>query len=359
MRISLRFLCLLLGMSGLWAQPALSNAASPAATISLPADAAMHPSAETEWWYVVGHLHDRAGHAFGYEIVTFKFANLKRYVASATTTTVYRTDVALTDEHNHRFVSSVTYLAPHPPATRMSTAHLNVRAGAASFQQSGSGAYHFAEQMTGVTLSVSALPVRPPLLVGGTGVVPMGTQGSSYYYSLTRLTTTGTLTYGGATVPVSGISWMDHQWGTWDWRGLVGWDWMALQLDQGLDLNLSQFTRGHARLKIVTYQPQGSPHALVQPATLDVLGHWVSPVSHIRYPAGWRVRVPALKLDVVVTPTVAGQEMVNTFAKQQSYWEGSCTVRGTLAGKPISGLAYTELVGYGASLAAGASSGGI
>jgi len=60
--------------------------------------------------------------------------------------------------------------------------------------------------------------------------------------------------------------------------------------------------------------------------------------------------VPALQLDVTVTPTVRDQEMWDPFAVMgyhSSYWEGSCTVVGTRAGHRVTGHGYTELTGYG------------
>jgi hypothetical protein len=60
------------------------------------------------------------------------------------------------------------------------------------------------------------------------------------------------------------------------------------------------------------------------------------------------VRAPDLGLDAVVRPAVLDQEMTDRFAPDQSYWEGSCLVQGALHGAPIAGMAYTELVGYGA-----------
>jgi predicted secreted hydrolase len=39
--------------------------------ITFPSDAAMHPSANVEWWYFVGHLADATGHTYGFEVTFF------------------------------------------------------------------------------------------------------------------------------------------------------------------------------------------------------------------------------------------------------------------------------------------------
>jgi hypothetical protein len=54
-----------------------------------------------------------------------------------------------------------------------------------------------------------------------------------------------------------------------------------------------------------------------------------------------------LGLNAIVTSTLPNQEMVEPRHFGPSYWEGSGTLRGTLRGQPITGLTYTEMVGYG------------
>src|SRR5665213_3124937 len=66
--------------------------------IRLPADAAMHADWPNEWWYVTGHLRDAAGNHYGFELVTFKFGNARQIDPLLRVNTLYRIDLALTDE---------------------------------------------------------------------------------------------------------------------------------------------------------------------------------------------------------------------------------------------------------------------
>ena len=50
---------------------------------------------------------------------------------------------------------------------------------------------------------------------------------------------TGTLTFHGRTLGVKGEAWFDHQWGDFIAVGGGGWDWFAVNLDDGTDLTLS------------------------------------------------------------------------------------------------------------------------
>jgi predicted secreted hydrolase len=75
---------------------------------------------------------------------------------------------------------------------------------------------------------------------------------------------------------------------------------------------------------------------------IDVSDHWASPRGG-RYPSRWRVRVPAVGLDVEVRPVLANQELDT----KPRYWEGAVDVSGTREGHDASGRGYVELVGYG------------
>jgi predicted secreted hydrolase len=76
---------------------------------------------------------------------------------------------------------------------------------------------------------------------------------------------------------------------------------------------------------------------------LEVLGDWVSPRSGVRYPAGWRLVLPAQGLVLETTPLLADQELI----VGPRYWEGAVEVRGVESGRSLSGRGYVELVGYG------------
>ena len=67
---------------------------------------------------------------------------------------------------------------------------------------------------------------------------------ASYYYSYTRLPTQGLVRVGDHSFAVSGASWLDREWSTSalgpDQRG---WDWFALQLDDGRDFMFYRLRR--------------------------------------------------------------------------------------------------------------------
>ncbi|HXT37818.1 MAG TPA: lipocalin-like domain-containing protein [Chloroflexota bacterium] len=347
-----RIAALLLGLclAGIPNGPIVSSAFSP---IRLPADAALHPKSPNEWWYVTGHLRDPAGTHYGFEMVTFKFGNARELDPFLTVNTLYRIDLAITDETHKHFYPTVEYILPSSGTPVLSTHALTLRMTAPpaflSFTtEPGTGlAYRLSARMPSGSLDLRVTTTRPPLLEGGNGLERIG-DGFSYYYSLTNLITTGTLILHGHKLAVSGLSWMDHQWGRWTWTTQKGWDWMAIQLANGTSLSLVNFLSGpRSGAKHATISFAQAPQLFTRDAVMTPLGRrWTSPRSHITYPTSWKIAVPAIGLKAVVTTSVPNQEVVDQVDPFSTYWEGSGRLSGTLRGKPISGLTYTELAGY-------------
>jgi predicted secreted hydrolase len=319
---------------------AAPHASTPTVRVHLPADQAAHTGVHNEWWYLVGHLHG-GGRTFGYELTIFKFHNVRPPYLS-TPVSLFRTDLAVTDEQAHRFHEQITYHFPGQAGA--STAGLDVHAGAVVLKAGAGNSMTASASLPGASFNLRLRSLRPALDVGGTGFIPFG-DGGSYYYSLTDIASSGTLRIGAHTYRVSGVSWLDHQWGNWSWSGVKGWTWMALQLGNGIQMSVFDFHAVRSVSEANLLLPSG--HTRVLPGvTITPTGRWRSPHTGATYPAGWRVRIPALHVDLRVLPTVADQELVLTQPRSGSYWEGSGRVQGTYQGKHVTGMSYTELTGF-------------
>jgi predicted secreted hydrolase len=195
---------------------------------------------------------------------------------------------------------------------------------------------------------------KGPILQGDRGFSPKGPQpgNASYYYSLTRLETSGTVQVGGTSYQVSGLSWMDHEWST---SGLaadqIGWDWFSIQLDDGSELMIFQLRKEDGSIDLYSsgtfIAPDGSTrHLGREDFEIRVEDSWRSPDSGATYPAGWTVIVPGLDLTLSIEPYLSDQELIVSYA----YWEGAVGVEGERAGQPVSGSGYVELTGYAGSM---------
>lgn len=342
-----------LALSALSLVPQVQAAPGRYAAVRLPADAGVHPGAHSEWWYFTGHVRDQLGNHYGFELTTFKFSGVKGMIPFQPSDTVYRIDFAITDEARHTFRSMIAYLPQTPGRTslRAGSLHSSMTADTGSMSIDtlrGPGlAYRLRGSMAAGSLDLTLRTTRPPLLEGQDGVEQIA-NGYSYYYSLTNMASVGTMSTASGRLRVSGVTWMDHQWGNWDWRQDKGWDWLSVQLSDGTSLALTNFTSARgARYKYASVSfpsggQLGTAHAFMIPSAKT----WTSPLTHTRFPQAWTVRVPTIGLDATVVPTLAKQEMVDR-AGIASYWEGSCRLVGTLKGRSVTGTAYVELVGYG------------
>ena len=142
---------------------------------------------------------------------------------------------------------------------------------------------------------------------------------------------------------------MDREWST-SALGveLEGWDWFAVQLDDGQELMVYLLRRRDGAVDPFSagtlVAADGTARRLeVGDVRVETLAHWTSPHSRVRYPARWALSVPSAELRLEITPRLADQELrVGT-----RYWEGAVGVAGASGGRPVAGQGYVELVGYG------------
>jgi predicted secreted hydrolase len=349
--------------------PAQSAPADPRPVV-LPRDDGPHDRL-TEWWYYTGHLAAADGRTFGFEYVVFR-AERGSFPVS------WASHLAITDESANRFafgqrseIGPQVDRSPRDASGTPSGFALAVAGSGASGQpattsvpwtMAGSGgndslaaALGPAEAAgspmpLGFGVQLGLTPLAPPALHGRHGWVDFGAAGGSYYYSRTRMAATGTLLVDGERIPVTGTAWFDHQWGDFIAVGGGGWDWFAINLDDGTDLTVSLVRSADGTYPLVygtLVLPDGSSRSVARTEiSVDTLGRWTSPQTGASYPSGWRVRVSGAGLDVTVVPTVRDQELDTRPTTGVVYWEGSQRVTGTRSGRPVSGKGYVELTGY-------------
>ena len=335
-------------------------AAADPVPITLPADDGPHDRL-TEWWYYTGHLRADDGRSFGFEYVIFR-AERGAFPVS------WASHLALTDESGRRFRydqrSEVGPQADRSQPGRGFDLAITARdptgrplPDATAWTMQGAGGHDrlaAASTTDGFGLDLALGPdERPVVLHDGDGWIDFGPAGGSYYYSRPRLPLTGTLTLDGQQLQVEGTAWFDHQWGDFISVGGGGWDWFAVNLDDGSDLMLSLVRSADGTYPLVygtSVQADGRIEHLGPDAfTVEPIGSWTSPATGATYPSGWHVRIPGQDLELTLTPTVEDQELDTRATTGVVYWEGSQRVTGTRDGVPIGGDAYVELTGYGPS----------
>jgi predicted secreted hydrolase len=295
--------------------------------VHLPADQAAHPNATTEWWYTVGHLSSH-GHKYGYEVVIGDMAQ-----------------IAITDITTGAYYSqNVTY---KPGQVSQSSTSLDVRSPDVTLSGPMNAMRLTAKLPDGHGSLDLTLDAKGPAMYGnGTGLFPF-LGGSTYYYSLPNVTTAGTLTVNGRTSTVAGTSWLDRQYGDWDWKQLHKWTWMAVQLDNGDAVNLWDLfdTKGENHWATVLHRDGSESVVSVNPLAKNATDFRTSPTTGQRYAGKWTVEIPGLHTSLVVTAQPVLQEVQAGLPFTPGINEAASTVTGTYQGKPVTGQAYVEQFG--------------
>lgn len=321
---------------------------------SFPADHGSHPEFRAEWWYFTGNVFTAADRHFGFELTFFRVAlgpgTAERSSAWATNQ-IWMADFALTDTDARRFFSDERLSRGALQLAGATAAPFRVWVEDWSVGALPDGALRLRARSGGNELDLELSNLDRIVRQGTDGLDRKGPEpgNASYYYSAPRLGVTGQVRSGGsAPQSVRGLAWMDREWGTSALSdGVVGWDWFALQLDDGRDLmyyrlrtddgSSSAFSGGSLT------DPAGRTRRLTA-ADVELLpiGEWRSPVTRTLYPIQWRLEVPAEDLRLTITPRLPNQE-INLSVR---YWEGAVTVDGRTGSGSVAGNGYLELAGY-------------
>lgn len=320
---------------------------------TFPADHGPHPEFRNEWWYLTGNLDGESGRRFGFELTFFRFALAPAVPASDSawrTHLVYIAHLALTDAGGNHFYVAQRYArgALGLAGAQAEPFHVWLEDWGLSAEPAGQ-AWRLRAHDDDFGIDVVLTPLRPPVLNGIDGLSQKSAEpgNASYYYSITRLRTEGSVQTGEREHRVSGLSWLDREWSSSALAaGQEGWDWFALQLSDGSDLMFYSLrnkdgTRDAASAGTWVDANGADAHLGNQDVEITVFDSWPSPDGGV-YPARWRLRVPRFGLDVTVTPLIADQELSTTVR----YWEGAVDVTGERQGEPVTGRGYVELTGY-------------
>ncbi len=306
--------------------------------VRLPDDEGPHFT-DLEWWYFNGHLAAEDGQEFSYHFVTFQSV-----LPSGLTTRLAQLSWA--DHLNGLHLIEENAELPVPEE---SPGEFDVPV--ADWEMSGNGEnYGLSFGIGDYSVDLEAVSRKPAVLHNSNGLVDLGIAGKTYYYSRTRLETSGTVTIAGVPRQVTGTSWMDHQWGDFTTLG-IGWDWLSLNLDDGSDLTISVVWEQDGREPIDsygTYVPAGSPPLNLPGSeiSLEPAGTWTSADTGGVYPMNWELRVDSLGFDLALTPTMEDAEFALSAFVPIIYWEGSVSAMGTKDGGPVAGRGFVEMVGY-------------
>lgn len=364
--------------------------------IVFPQDEGIHPDAKTEWWYFNGHLEAEDGTLFDFfgaltnapSVLEVKFnpdhwhppVNFPNLLG----TSAWQAALTVRSPNNDPRHFPINELRPYLFPWSLFDHHGLTQGRLDNTFQTWEGPQAHMVRKSEDTLSLQApfgngvqlnldctsKLMATPMLEGGKGAVHMGPLGWSRYYSFPVMQASGSVTLDGVVYTVKGRAWFDHQWGDMSLDdGYKQWRWVGIQLDDGTGLVTFEFVdgaKGQVQSDATWQHADGTQEALEslqqdgQAPVLVVTDEgepWTSPATGARYPLTPRLQIAALDVDLRLRPVMFSQEMVGMGPKNiltgghffPDFWEGACSVTGTVKGKPVTGKAYYELLGYNAN----------
>jgi predicted secreted hydrolase len=325
---------------------------------TFPADHGPHPAFRGEWWYFTGNLTAEDGRELGYQLTFFRSAltDSASFAAAADGARsawrarhAYMAHFAVTDITGRRF-----HAAQRFARDALGLAGAQAEPFRVWLEEWSASGEFFPLRLVAADADVAIDLVlsegRPLVLQGDDGLHRKGPApgNASYYYSFTRMPTTGTIRVGHRTHSVDGTSWLDREWSTSALSpDLQGWNWMALQFDDTTELMLYRLRRSDgsaAPFSTGTFiERDGTVVRLDAGAfAMRPTRMWSSPLDGTEYPVGWHVTVPELGLNLAVNAAFDAQEL-NLAVR---YWEGAVRIAGRRQGEPVTGRGYLEMTGY-------------
>ncbi len=328
-----------------------------------PRDFGSHDTFQTEWWYYTGNLTDETGRRFGYQFTIFRRAIAPTSVKSDSewrTNQIFMAHFTISDIANQQFFHDERYgrgsadLAGALPNDNNPSA--SYRVWLEDWQVYAIDETHTITRISAASnnfaVDLSLEQVKPPALQGDNGLSQKSPEigNASYYYTLSRLITSGIITINEQNFAVTGYTWKDHEFSTSALGdGAQGWDWFGLIFDNDYELMVGKIRmedggREPAFGGLLIY-PDGSTRYLASEMfTITPTGTWRSPHTNADYPSGWIITLDGAIFEdgasrnLTVTPLQLDQEL---HSGDIAYWEGAVRIDGD-----FTGYGYAELTGY-------------
>jgi predicted secreted hydrolase len=314
--------------------------------LSFPADEGRHSSEPIEWWYTSGHLTGiTTGKHYSY-MLSYFYSPLSIFDG-------FRI-LNLSDDDLGLFYTETKALNYNIMASDC----LNIKA---KIFSGGTETWHNKTDILGNSLpfeyEISAVSssgainleydaLKPPLILADSGYFYEGATDYTYYYSQTKNEVTGTITLNGITENVSGSSWIDRQYGTFNpWNGQE-YEWFCIQLSNGMDINITNL------FTVKDEIPDNLKYRLLSAYVDETTQYTTSDFQIVRlkysympdrvrcYSQKWRITSSILNVDIIVSTLHSNCEVSLPFR----FYEGSTNVTGTVNGANVTGVGFVELL---------------
>ena len=314
--------------------------------ISFPNDEGRHINEPVEWWYTTGHIvGNTSGTNYSYMLSYFYFP---RNGFDGFRILNISNDATGEIFNETKLVNFTT----------LSTDKLNIEAavflgGTETWKNKTETngdlipfEYVINASSANTTLNLEYKALKPPLIIDGDGFFNQGGISYTYYYSQTKNNVTGTLTLNGVTETISGSSWIDRQYGNFNPFNRENYEWLSIQLSNGMDINLwNIFTNANTipdqlEYRLLAAYVNDNTQYTNKDFQLERLTFDCSADGLKCYSQQWRLTSAINNLDLIITTLHHDSEVLLPFR----FYEGATTITGTVNGVSVTGIGFAELL---------------
>ena len=315
--------------------------------ISFSVDEGRHQTEETEWWYTTGHvIGNTTGNKYSY-MLTYFYSPALGYDG-------FRIFNVTNDDTGENLFDTqpVKY-------DILSTTSLDIKASNYPLKQSEMWKnkvdtdnktipfeYVLSASSDNAEINLEYETIKRPLILGGDGKFDQGSSSYTYYYSQTKNNVIGSITFKGTKEDVTGTSWIDRQYGSFNGRSDEKYEWMSIQLSNGMDINLwNLFTSENEipdslNFRILSAYVDENTQYTTKDFNLERL-EFEYTIDLIKcYSKKWRLTSNINNIDLVITVLHDDSEVQLPFR----FYEGSTSIAGTVDGVPVTGQGFAELL---------------
>ncbi|HXH18901.1 MAG TPA: lipocalin-like domain-containing protein, partial [Chitinophagales bacterium] len=314
--------------------------------LTFPDDEGYHPGNEVEWWYTTGHVTgDSTGTHYSYMVSFFYYDTIPTFDGFR----IFN----LANDNTGEFYDETL---PVTSYTTLSEDHLEIKAAVgfpgAPHQEEWTTLrdsmnnllpfeYHLKASQANGSIDMTYRSLVRPLILEN-GFFYQGATGYTYYYSLTKIEISGTITMNGVTETVRGTGWVDRQWGAFNPFYGEKYEWFSIQLSNGMAMNVwNIFTPDNRIPDTSTYRlcsvyvDDSTDWELHDFQLTRLQFNWM-PDSQQCYSRSWRLIDQ--HFDLTFTTLHTNSEVQLPFR----FFEGATTVAGTVYGYPVTGVGFAE-----------------
>ena len=315
--------------------------------LEFPADHGSHPDYRSEWWYFTGNLDTGDGRRLGFQYTLFRFGldqsdpRDSQWTASDT----WMAHLALSDGREQRFFQSERFARGALDLAGATPKRWWLRDWQVETRPDG---WTLDMDAGEFALDLDLTLTRPIILQGDQGYSRKGPEpgNASRYYSATRLAAKGRVRLDDQWQAVTGQAWLDREWGSGQLsETLAGWDWFALQFDDGRDVMVYRLRDHEGEASPwsagIVVETDGSARILAAEDFTATVARWWTDPHGTRWPLEWELDIVPANLSVRVKPVFDAQR----WHQSVPYWEGMVDITDHGSGQSL-GRGYLELSGY-------------